>query len=95
MGRSPTEIAAKLDARITPAQVRAWSAGDARVWALETFAIARRDAYDLPTRPTCGQNGAITLSPAYQATAEADAAQQLSVAGIRLAFVLNTALGGD
>ncbi len=95
LGHSPAEIAARLDAGITPAQIKAWGAGDPRGWAMETFAIARRDAYDLPSKPACGQNGAITLSPAYQATAEADAAQQLSVAGIRLANVLNKALGGD
>ena len=95
LGHSPSEIAAKLDARITPAQIKTWSVGDPRGWAMETFVIARRDAYDLPSKPTCAQNGAVALSPAYQATAEVDAAQQLSVAGIRLALVLNRALGGD
>ncbi len=55
--------------------------------------LAKRDAYNLPTRPTCAEAGAVALSPSYQATAEADAAKQLSVAGVRLAYVLNEALG--
>ena len=92
LGRSPEEIAATLDARITPAQVDAWSAGDPRAWALESFAIAKRDAYALPSLPTCAHAGAVALTPSYQATAEADAAHQLSVAGVRLAYVLNTAV---
>ncbi len=94
LGHSPGDIANALDAKITPVQVKAWSAGDPGAWALEAFAIAKRDAYNLPTRPTCAEAGAVALSPSYQATAEADAAQQLSIAGVRLAYVLNEALGG-
>jgi S1/P1 Nuclease len=93
LGHSAPDIATKLDAKITPADITAWSAGGPRVWAMQSFAIAKRDAYNLPTRPTCAQAGAVTLSPSHQATAEADAAHQLSVAGVRLAYVLNGALG--
>jgi hypothetical protein len=95
LGPSAPDIAAKLDAKITPADIRAWSAGGPKDWARQSFAIAKRDAYDLPSRPTCAQGGSVTLSPSYQTTAEADAARQLSVAGVRLAYVLNGALGGD
>jgi hypothetical protein len=93
LGASPEEIAAKLDARITPAQIEAWSTGRPATWALESLVIAKRDAYALPTLPTCAEGAAVALSPSYQATAEADAAHQLSVAGIRLASVLNSAVG--
>jgi len=93
LGSSPRDIAAKLDAQITPADVKRWNAGTTREWAMESFRLGVRDAYKLRSRPTCGQIGAITLSPIYQATAEADATHQLSLAGIRLAYVLNVALG--
>ena len=33
---------------------------------MQSFAIAKRDAYNLPTRPTCVQAGAVALSPSYQ-----------------------------
>ena len=94
LGYSAPTIAAELDGRITPADVTTWSAGGPRDWAMQSFAIAKRDAYDLPTRPTCAQTGAVALSPSYQTTAKADAARQLTVAGVRLAYVLNTVLGG-
>ena len=94
LGHSAADIAAKLDAKITPANLKAWSAGGPRDWAMQSFAIAKRDAYNLPSRPTCAQPGAVALSSAYTATAEADAARQLSVAGVRLAYVLNGDLGG-
>jgi S1/P1 Nuclease len=93
IGQTPADIAAKLDAQITPAQVKRWSAGNPKAWAMESLQIAQRDAYKLPSRPTCARTGKVALSPDYQATAQADGAQQLKVAGIRLAFVLNQALG--
>ena len=96
LGHSPGEIANTLDAKITPADIKAWSAGGPRDWAMQSFAIAKRDAYNLPSsKPTCAATRCpITLSQSYRTTAEADAAHQLSVAGVRLAFVLNGALGG-
>lgn len=93
LGGSADEIAAKLDAQITPAEVNAWSHGDARTWALEGFQLARRDAYALPDRPTCEEHRSVALSSAYEAAAERDAAVQLERAGVRLAWVLNRNLG--
>jgi hypothetical protein len=93
LGRSADDIAARLDAQITPAEAKAWSRGDAPAWALETFRLARRDAYALPARPTCEARRAVSLSPAYEAAAEQDAAMQLEKAGVRLAAVLNRTLG--
>ena len=92
LGTSATSIAATLNARIKPADVKAWSAGDPKAWAMEAFKISQRDAYNLPTRPTCSDHGSVTLSPAYQQTAQADAAVQLEKAGVRMASVLNAAL---
>ena len=92
LGRSADEIAAKLDAQITPAEISEWSPGDARAWALEGFELAKRDVYALPDRPTCEDHRSVALSSAYEATAERDAAVQLEKAGVRLAWVLNRSL---
>ena len=92
LGGSAMSIAANLNARIKPAGAKAWSAGDPKVWAMEAFKISQRDAYNLPTKPTCGDRGSVTLSPAYQQTAQADAAVQLEKAGVRMASVLDAAL---
>jgi len=92
LGQSAHEIAAKLDNQITPTQVVAWSQGDARVWATESFQIAKDDAYKLSARPTCDDHGSISLSADYDVIARRDAALQLEKAGIRMAYLLNQAL---
>jgi S1/P1 Nuclease len=92
LGSSAQDIAAKLDGEITPAQAKAWSRGDARSWAMESFQVARSGAYKLPAKPTCNEHGSIALSAAYLAMARRDAAVQLEKAGIRMAFLLNRAL---
>jgi hypothetical protein len=93
-GASAQVLADQLDAGITAAEVKNWSAGKARDWAMETFALAQRDAYALPARPTCRDRGSVPLSAAYQAAARHDAALQLKKAAIRMAALLNRALGG-
>jgi hypothetical protein len=93
LGGSVSQLAFRLDAAISPAQAKAWTTGDARTWAMESYALAKKDAYALPSRPRCTDHGAVGLSPAYQAQAKADAALQLEKAGIRISAVLNQALG--
>ena len=93
LGASAPDIAARLEAQISPDQARAWASGKPSAWAMESFQIARRDVYALPTRPTCGQRGSVALSAAYQAAARRDAAVQLEKAGIRMAALLNRTLG--
>jgi hypothetical protein len=93
LGPSADAIAADLDRRITPIDVAAWSRGDPKTWAMESFALARQDAYALPLRPTCVDRAAVALSSAYQATAKRGAAVQLEKAGVRMAVLLNRALG--
>jgi hypothetical protein len=93
LGRSAPAAAARLSAEITPAQARAWAAGDPRAWAMETFQISVRDAYALPSRPTCADHGSVALSDAYQAKAQRVAAVQLEKAGVRMAVLINRALG--
>jgi hypothetical protein len=94
LGDSPVDIARRLNAGITPAEARAWAAGDPKAWALESYKLAQTVAYNLPSRPTCADHGTISLSADYRVQARAVAVQQLEKAGIRMAFVLNQALGG-
>jgi hypothetical protein len=93
LGSGAALIAQKLNAAISPAQSKAWSAGSTRSWALQSFALGKRDAYHLATRPTCAAPGSVALTAAYEQTAQRDASLQLRRAGIRMASLLNKALG--
>jgi len=95
LGRSAQRIAARLDADITNDDLNAWTRGNARTWALESFALGQKDAYDLAARPTCQSPGSTTLSAAYQSRAQQDAALQIEKAAIRIAGLLNNALGAN
>ncbi len=57
----------------------------------ESFQVAKDDAYGQLPEPSA--RGTFRLSDEYVTTATDDVAQQLSKAGVRLAFVLNKALG--
>ncbi len=94
LGTSAERIADKLDAGVTVAEMNEWTAGTTRSWAMETFEVARRDAYALPSRPTCGSGGSVALAEDYKAAAQKAAATQLLKAAIRMAAILNRALGG-
>jgi len=92
LGQSAAQIADQLDAGLSAGDVQDWSQGSPRNWALETFDIGRRDAYALPSMPSCDMSGSVALSPAYRAQAEKDAVTQLQKAAVRLAAMLNEAL---
>jgi hypothetical protein len=93
LGRSPEQIADRLDVRPPHPQRENGAKGTARDWAMESFELGRRDVYALPSRPTCARRGSVALSQEYAARAQKDAATQLLKAGIRMAAVLNGALG--
>jgi hypothetical protein len=93
LGTDPRQVAATLIGQVSEAQRKEWSSGAPADWAMEAFALARRDAYGLLPRP--GDQGTYALPPAYTEQAGQDVALQLSRAGIRLAFVLNPALGAS
>jgi hypothetical protein len=93
LGRSAGEIAAALDARVTEEQMKKWAAGSPRSWAMESFELARRDVYALPSLPTCRVRGSVPLSPSYETESQKDASAQLLKAAIRMASLLNAALG--
>jgi hypothetical protein len=92
LGSSATQIAGQLDAGLSAGDIKEWTQGTPRSWALETFEIGRRDAYALASTPTCASRGSVALPPAYQLQAEKDGVTQLRKAAIRLAAVLNGAL---
>ena len=93
LGQSAAQIAEQLDARLSAADITAWTRGTPQSWAMDTFEVGRHDAYALPSTPTCQSGGSVALPPAYMAQAEKDAATQLLKAAVRLAAVLNDALG--
>ena len=84
----PAALAKQLLAQITPQQEAEWKQGTPDDWAMEAFNIAFDDVYGGPPL-----SGAVQLDSAYVARAEKDVALQLSRAGVRLAAVLNKALG--
>jgi hypothetical protein len=94
LGNDRVALAASLERQITPAEVRAWQVGDARSWARETYRVAKAKVYVIGSRPGCDRDAApIPLPAGYDAQSRQVAAVQLRKAGVRLALVLNRALG--
>ena len=88
------KLAAKLSGEITPAERKAWEKGDAKSWAMESFAIAQTTVYTIGSKPGCASDTApLTLPEGYDQAAQAAIALQLKKAGVRLALELNRALG--
>ncbi|TAM12459.1 MAG: S1/P1 Nuclease [Nevskiaceae bacterium] len=91
LGRGQKKIANQLIANIHNVDMQRWQRGTPQDWAWETWEIAKKDAYGpLPARR---RGVTVKLSPAYVRQAQADVALQLSRAGVRLAWLLNRALG--
>jgi hypothetical protein len=88
LGRPPSVLAKQLLAQITPEQEAEWRQGMPDDWALEAFSISQADVYGDPPL-----SGSVHLDAAYVEQAKKDVALQLSRAGVRLAAVLNKALG--
>jgi hypothetical protein len=92
LGPDPVAAARKLEREITPAKKAAWAKGTPADWGHESYGLAKSAVYAIGSAPGCGTGGApITLSPAYQAHAQAVAQVQLEKAGVRLAEELNQA----
>jgi len=93
LGDDPRQIATTLTAGISDEQRQAWSQGAVADWAMESFGVARKDAYGLLSKPST--RGIYVLDTSYTDAAVRDVRLQLSRAGVRLAVVLNKALGGS
>lgn len=87
---SETDLANQLIARITSTEQSQWSSGTASDWALESFDVSKAHTYGLLPKPD--STGHYSLPESYVTDATAVVAEQLSKAGVRLAFVLNNAL---
>src|SRR5258708_21254804 len=87
---NPQSITSDLIGHISRDQISTWQAGSPTDWAQESFKVAKADAYGLLPEPS--SRGSYRLTDEYITTATDDVAQQLSKAGVRLAFVLNNAL---
>jgi hypothetical protein len=62
----------------------------APAWAQEAFQVAKDHAYGQLPAPNA--RGSYRLTDAYVTTATEDVSEQISKAGVRLAFILNRAL---
>jgi hypothetical protein len=89
LGHDPAAVAQTLIAGITPQEQLAWSGGSIDGWAGESFEAGRDVAYRLLP----AKNGVHPLSVTYVKNAKRLVSQQLSKAGVRLATLLNRALG--
>jgi len=90
IGPNEAAIAQQLIANITDVQRSQWEMGTAADWATESFGVAKDHSYGL--LPVADQPNHYQLSAAYVSDATTVTQQQLSKAGVRLAFVLNQAL---
>jgi hypothetical protein len=68
---------------------RAAAIGDEHVWIEESFAVAKRYAYEAPIGPG---SGPYALDGRYENDARAQAMQRIALAGVRLANLINANL---
>ena len=90
LGPNEAEIAQRLLAQMTDAKRAQWSTGTPDAWAMESWAVAKRHAYGLLPRASAPDY--YELSERYVSQATAVTAEQLSKAGVRVAWLLNRAL---
>jgi len=90
LGTDPKKVAQDLVDTTSPGQVKSWSKGGVRSWAVQSSNLARLRAYGGLGDPDA--NGKYTLSSSYVTHATNAIARQLARAGVRLARVLNDAL---
>lgn len=91
MGVDDDIVAKKLSAKITANDRAQWSAGSPQLWALEAHQLGVDRAYGMLGNMDAAGNS--VLKPADVEKAVATISTQLSRAGVRIAYVLNNALG--
>jgi hypothetical protein len=97
LGPNRHAIAAKLAAQITASDREAWQRGSPADWANESFQIAREFVSKHRLRSRAPPQGAtgdspIVLDDTVAEEGTAIVAQRLKMAGVRLAWILNSAL---
>jgi hypothetical protein len=91
LGAGDAAIANALIAAITPALQAQWSHGATADWAQEAYLLAKSEAYGKLPAPNADHS--YTLDAAYVSNAQQIVRLQLSRAGVRLAAVLQRAMG--
>lgn len=92
LGRDPEQAASALEAQITSDDVASWGRGSVADWANQSFGVAKRVVY-AGLRGQGGTEAPIILPQDYAARMRPVTATQLERAGVRLALLLNEALG--
>lgn len=90
LGADPVAVGDALAAKITAAQVAAWSTGSPASWSLEAFRVGKAQVYGKLPRPNAA--GTYALPATYVKASGPIVSTQLSRAGVRLATVLNRSL---
>jgi len=89
-----TSLSGDLEKKITDSDKTQWVTGTTTDWAWESYQIAKNTIYaDLANEPAGGTNG-IPLSKDYDTRMRPFVDTQLEKAGVRLAYLLKTTLGG-
>lgn len=90
------KASADLMATITPAMQAQWTSSRPRDWANQTFAIAKTATtrYCVVHGPSCDRSGEnLTITTEYLETNKPAVREQLQKAAVRLAHILDTAVG--
>jgi hypothetical protein len=96
VGEDVDQAATELMKTITPARIDGWTHSKPMDWANESFAIAEqaRTEYCIRQGASCGKPaGKVTIDAAYIVANTPIVRQQLQKAGVRLAHLLDAALG--
>jgi hypothetical protein len=96
VGEDVGGAATELMKTITPARIESWTHSAPMDWANESFAIAEqaRTEYCVRHGTSCDQpSGKVNIDAAYVAVNTPIVGEQLQKAGVRLAHLLDTALG--
>lgn len=88
----PETLAKKLSGQITDAELSDWQQGVPGGWSVGTFTVSRSETYGKLPEPV---GGIYSLPKSYTDNAHLVAEEQLKKAGVRLAKVLNDALGSS
>jgi len=96
VGEDVNEAATELLKTITPARIESWTHSEPMDWANESFAIAEQaqTKYCIRQGAYCDQPaGKVTIDAAYVVANAPIIREQLQKAGVRLAHLLDAALG--
>jgi hypothetical protein len=96
VGEDVGEAATELMKTITPAKIESWTHSDPKDWANESFIIAEQaqTKYCIRQGASCDHpSGKVKIDAAYAAANTPIVREQLQKSGVRLAHLLDAALG--